>query len=311
MLKNIASNLLVKKIGAHWAKQRTESRPLRTRWWESALVVSHYNAQICGDYIPGTSQGIISYLKKNYAAMLPFKKGISVAGSNGWKERILLKAGIVEHFTVTEYSEPLIEEGIKLSAQEGLSTQIEFFYGDAFEKYFAAESYDFVYWDNSLHHMLDVYDAVAWSKNILMPDGLFVMNDFIGPTRMQFTDQSLANSSIGRAFLPERYLRSPYKPWLSVERNVKRCNPVVLAASDPSECADSGRILSAVEHYFPQAKTIYTGGVIYNSSLNDILANFSEADETDCCILRLLLQLDRQFALAGDSHYAFSVAQKN
>ncbi len=311
MIKTFSNRFLIHKIGNYWAAQRANSRPSRTRWWESPLVVRHYNAQICGQPLAGTSQGIVAVLKQRFGARLPFKKGISVAGSNGWKERILISAGIVEHFVVTEYSEALIEEGRKLSAGENLQDRIHFFHGDAFTQYPDPEAFDFVYWDNSLHHMLDVYAAVEWSKNVLKPAGLFVMNDYVAPSRMQYSDESLKHAALGRAFLPEKYLQDPCKPGSTLPRSIKRCNPHALAASDPSECADSGRILAAVEQHFPNASTTLTGGTIYNSALQDILANFDEEDETDCCVLNLLLHLDQQFALAGDTHYAFSLAQKD
>ncbi|MBN2793027.1 methyltransferase domain-containing protein [Trichloromonas sp.] len=311
MIKEFTTNFIIKKIGNHWTAQRKVTRPARTRWWESPLVVQHYNAQICGYDISGTSQGIVSAIRQRCGSRLPFKHGISVGGSNGWKERILINEGIVEHFTVTEYSEELINEGIDLSEQQKLKNKIDFYLGDAFEKYSDPSSFDFVYWDNSLHHMFDVNSAVSWSRHVLNSNGIFVMNDFVGPNRMQYSDRSIKYASLGRAFLPKKYLSDPYNEGSYLDREIKRCNPIALAVSDPSECADSGRIIDAVKEHFPDASITFTGGTIYNSSLNDILANFDEENETDRCILLLLLQLDKECAFSGESHYAFAMAEKN
>jgi SAM-dependent methyltransferase len=300
---------LIDKVGSHWAAQRSSTVPTRTRWWESPSVVRHYNAQICGQPVSGTSQGIISLIKERFGSRLPIKRGISVAGSNGWKERILISAGIVDHFVVTEYSEALIAEGRRMAEAEGLGDKVEFYHGDALARY-QHEKFDLVYWDNALHHMPDAASAVSWSQCVLAPGGIFVMNDYVGPTRMQYSDTTLALMSLGRAFLPIEYLRNPHNPTSQLDRVISRCNPDELAEIDPSECADSGSILKALEQFFPDAYTVPTGGAIYGSALNDVLANFNEEDETDSCILNLLLQLDRQLALLGHTTYAFCISQK-
>jgi len=39
--------------------------------------------------------------------------------------------------------------------------------------------------------MLDTPVAIAWRRSVLHPGGAFVMDDFVGETRWQWTDKSL------------------------------------------------------------------------------------------------------------------------
>lgn len=298
------------KIGAHWAKQRAAPGPIRTRWWESPRIRQHYNKLICGESLPDVSAGIVRIIKDRYGHLLPFKRGISVGGSNGWKETILIQKGIVSEFIVTELSGPLIEEGRRQASVNGLSERLTFYLGDAFAAYSEGGSFDFVYWDNSLHHMMNVESAVAWSRKVLRDGGLFVMNDFVGPTRMQFSDVMIECATRARQAMPSEFLRNPHAPGTALDVKIERCDPKVLADEDPSECADSGRILQAVHKVFPTAKTILTGGAIYHTALNDALANFNEDDPKDRAILDCLLQIDLMMAERGETHYAFSMCQK-
>jgi len=56
--------------------------------------------------------------------------------------------------------------------------------GDCFNYEFI-EEIDFVHWNNALHHMLNFEKAVQWSYQILKVDGVFYMDDFVGPSRFQ------------------------------------------------------------------------------------------------------------------------------
>ncbi len=79
-------------------------------------------------------------------------------------------------------------------------------------------------------------------------------------------------------------------------------------AADPSEAADSDKILDCIRLVFPDAEIIPTGGVVYHLALNDVLANFD--DERDATLLQSLLLLDAALAGAGHSQYAVALAMK-
>ena len=78
--------------------------------------------------------------------------------------------------------------------------------------------------------------------------------------------------------------------------------------NDPSEAADSERIIQSVKKYFPNAEITLTGGVIYHHALNDILQNFDE--EKDKWVLNLFMIIDDLCTDLGETHYATALAIK-
>ncbi len=157
--------------------------------------------------------------------------------------------------------------------------------------------------------MLDSEKAVEWSKNILKPGGFFYMDDYIGASRFQFSDEQLEiASNIRQAFYNTKYLIDPKETDVYLPSKMNRINENKLIELDPSEAADSGRIISAINKYFNNANIIYTGGVVYHLALNDIINNFDE--QSDKHLLDILLIIDELCIKLNLTHYGICLAQK-
>jgi len=302
---------LKEQIGDHWSRKSgiADQNPLRIRWWQSKLIIRHINELVCGKRIDGPSAGLIERLKEGFPDKLPLKSGVSVGGGSGQKEIHLLRSGVVEKFELFELSEARIAAGIELSRKLGVEDRVEFIHADAFNARIAPGAYDLVHWNNSLHHMLDVDDAVAWSRKVLREGGIFYMDDFIGASRFQWPDRQLEIASrVRRIFEGSYYLEDPKNPGQFIEPDIKRPNPDRLMQDDPSEAADSERILEAVKRHFPNAEIKMTGGVIYHLALNNMLHNFDE--EKDRHLLDLMMLVDGLCANMGENHYAVALAEK-
>lgn len=284
-----------KRAAAYWSAGPAVLT--RTRWWESHTVVSKINQLIGGAASAGTEGGDIDLLTR-LAAGKPYARGVSVGCGTAHHELKLLGAGVVEHFTLFEIAPNRIEQIHAKAAQAGLASRIEVVSEDAFA-HVGRPEYDLVYWKDALHHMPSAFEAVGWSHAVLRPGGLFYMNDFVGPTRMQWTDRQLDLAARVRAALPMDYLRNPRAPEAQVP--LRRARPTIegMLASDPSECADSASILPSLRARFPDAHVIPTSGIVYMLALNDILANTDETN--DAALLSVLMEMDAMFAEAGDT----------
>lgn len=170
----------------------------------------------------------------------------------------------------------------------------------------AKEEYDLVYWDNALHHMPDAFMAVQWSRKRLRRGGFFIFNDFVGPTRFQWSDFNIATVARYRSCLPKRLLQVPGSESIYYPTSISRPSVSAMLDTDPSEAADSASICKAARHYFPGIEIIPLGGCIYHSGLNDILANFTEADME---YLNLGLLVDDLCILQGHTQYAAGFAR--
>ncbi|MBL4591590.1 MAG: methyltransferase domain-containing protein, partial [Phycisphaerales bacterium] len=172
-----------------------------------------------------------------------FERGISVGCGGASKELRLLKNGIVESFDLYEISQVRVDEGIKLAKELGLEDRVRFHVADAFDEC-VERDFDLVYWNNALHHMLDVGDAIRWSHNQLCVGGWCVMDDFVGACRFQWPDSQLEMARRVREMLPSRFMLHPHLENTSIPTSVSRPDPEALKADDPAEAADSDRILS-------------------------------------------------------------------
>ncbi|MDJ0633113.1 MAG: methyltransferase domain-containing protein [Xenococcaceae cyanobacterium MO_188.B29] len=305
------NNNLLRKIGKHWSKQteyQQKNSGLKLRWWQSKFVIKHINQTVCGSPVDGVSQGIINLAKQIAGEKIPLEHGISVGGGNGQKEMNLIRQKVVSRFTIYELAEARIEQGKELAKKLGIEDKVQFILGDAFQLEQESEKFDFIHWNNSLHHMLDVDSALSWSRSILKKGGMFYLDDYVGPNRMQWSDKMLEIASYARNILPEKFLIDPRNPDKLVSRVCKRPDLEKLIKSDPSECADSEKILTQVQKYFPNAVIKLTGGVIYHLALNDIIHNFDEIQDKP--LLDLLMMIDKLCIDLGETHYAIALAFK-
>lgn len=292
----------LEKAAKYWSEKKTSDR---TRWWLEPTIVNYVNKLICGEEVAGPSAGIHHKLKSLSQGM-GFRKGISIACGNGAKELQLIKIGLVDQFDLYEISSTRVEQGIKLAHQLGLQNKVRFHITDAFHGSLDTD-FDLVYWDSALHHMFDVDAAIRWSRDRLIAGGCFFMHDYVGATRFQHSDFQCAVASRVRQLLPERLLRNPNSPGSILPREITRPNLSKLISIDPTEAADSGNILSALKTHFSNINITLTGGAIYHTALNDVMANFEQEDKP---LLMSLLLLDEMLSKLGESHFAIATAKK-
>lgn len=290
------------KIGKFWDVKKNEDA--RIRWWNSPHIIRYYNYRVCGRYLDGWNAGPIDILKKSAGENKKFERALSIGCGNGKKEIELIKQGIVKKFICYELSEKRIKEGKNNATKDGIAEAIEFHLGDFYKSADnLPENYDLVFWDNSIHHMLDTRKAVINSKNILKNEGYFFCNDYVGANRFQWSDLELAIMNGVRQSLPDEVfiVNGKQKQRFIVRNDVEKMKQI-----DYSEAADSENIIPAIKEVFQNPFIAYTGGTIFHICLNDILQNIPENSD----LLNHLLEIDSAAADHGIGQYAFILAQK-
>jgi SAM-dependent methyltransferase len=319
-MEKISSNL--QNIQNTWNQLIPKWVSRRTRFWESDHILRHINKTICGAPVNGFSNGLIVKARQLPGTTWPLRRGIAVACGSAHKEIALLERGLIERFDVFEISDACIRMGKDLARKAGVVDRIDFVRCDAFSAVNAVETYDFVHWNNSLHHMTDTEAAVRWSAEVCKTGGVFFMDEFVGPTRFQWSPMMLAVAEQIRQALPKKYLYNPNNAGrLSLDQALASNDPAAffgtaftkpiiedMMKTDPSEAADSANIIPSVKKYFPTAQITITGGVVYHLALNDILQNFDET--ADAQILDELLRVDDMCSALGETHYATALAIK-
>jgi hypothetical protein len=130
--------------------------------------------------------------------------------------------------------------------------------------------------------------ALAQIRLALCPGGLFVLMEYVGPSRFQWSDhvQDLMNELL--ITLPERYRRTLDHPRI-VKRTIERPSPEAVAAEDPSEAIRSEEILDQLQRSFEVLYRADVGGTLLQFLLADIVGNFNADDPGDRILLERLV----------------------
>ncbi len=122
-------------------------------------------------------------------------------------------------------------------AKKLMLTNIKFVCMDFNNYNIPKEYFDIVFFHSSLHHFDNMNDFVANTiKNSLKSNGLLVINEYVGATRLQFTKINEALNII-----PKEY-RTRFKSNL-FKKKFHGSGIIWMILADPSECIDSAKIL--------------------------------------------------------------------
>ncbi|MEM6587119.1 MAG: class I SAM-dependent methyltransferase [Pseudomonadota bacterium] len=282
-------SILHKKAGRKFKNLRAN-----TRWVDNVQFTSYIDRSISPEHETGV-HGAMRAATGNVA----LGRGVSVGAGDGAKEIALISAGLVENFDLFEVSEDRVEQSQLKAAEAGLKDNVNARLEDAFDNDFDGE-YDLVYWEHALHHMFDVDHAVGWSVRALKPGGLLVINDYIGPTRLQWR-----RSEVG---MVRQFLRDN-EDLLGVDpKRVKMGTPfrrLKQAYRDPSEAPQSDKIEAAYKRHTGEDLNILGGAIIH---LGGGFLNGAEDQDPD--IHDRLIRLDQKARDQGISHFAFGLWQK-
>lgn len=286
-----------KQLDAIWSERYAAPRQKpRTSWAASPRCIAHITERICGR--PCASLLDAHILRLRNSGRAPFGRAISIGSGTCHSELGLLQAGIVRNFECWELSGKAVELSIADAARRGLETRFAAHHGDAFSE---AEpgGYDLVFWDNALHHMPDADAALELSRKLLRRGGCLYMFDYVGPSRFQWSAQEQEIVRNVLAGLDDVYFLIPgtEEMW---KKEPNMLSEAEMIAADPSEAADSGRILPAVARHFPQAEITPLGGLLYVLALDGILINIPENSP----ILNSILKLDALLSAQGYNYFA-------
>lgn len=298
--------------GEHWDRVLAEgSSGLRLHWWEDPTTLRHINRLVCGRALEGLHTGfhqkILERLPRREAPI----RALSVGCGTGAKELDLIKAAaghVRFDFHCFDVAPAAIEAAQQMAREQGLDDQIQFFLADAFRTPLD-EAWDLVYWNNSLHHMLDTSQAVGWSHQRLREGGLLAMDDYVGPNRFQWSERTIEKASeLLRSLTPQQRCH-PLQPGRTVRELGGRPPIDAVISTDPTEAADSARIHAALQRSFGgNLEWIPTGGLAYLICLDELFENFQSLDELKQ--LQSLLDADADWARTEETGYAVALATK-
>jgi SAM-dependent methyltransferase len=236
---------------------------------------------------------------------LPVGRALVLACGGGVADREIARTGWVGEIVGIDLSPRVLEAAAAAAAREGLPS-IRYVRADMNALEVEGGPFDIVFGMGAVHHCANLEALFEAVSRLLAPGGWFLLDDFVGPARFQWTDRQLLQVNRILSTLPDRLLRTRSG---RVRGGFTRATVDELIAFDPSEAVRSDEIPALVRRHFTVEEHRGYGGSLLQLALSAIAHNF-ERDDGALYLDRLIAAEDRllQAGLLGDD-FAVMIAR--
>lgn len=272
-LTKILSRFIPQKESSKIAKAWRHNESPPKNWWDIPQVLERWNYLVTGN----TSLSIYEYTAHKYLYNEKELAAFSLCSGTGHNEICWASTKAFSKIEGFDISPERVAAANESAQKLNLSSILGFRVDDAANLNLRPEFYDVIIADGALHHLTPLEEIIKNLKNALKKNGLFILKDFVGPTRFQWTDEQLNSVNKLLNELPSKYkhrLKSN-----SIKNKHYRPSKLSMILSDPSEAVESSNILNTLGNYFELIEIKPMGGTILQLLFNDIAHNFINNEE--------------------------------
>ncbi len=271
-------------------------------WGDIKAVREYWNLLISGNAETDFREFIYKKHFPGKNSLLALSLGCG-AGANElrWAE-----VGAFKRIDAYDLSEVRIELARKKAVEKGRQAVLNFQAGDVFKLDGRENYYDVVICEASLHHFSPLDSVMSKIHSFLKDDGFFIINEFVGPTRFQWTKRQMEAANAILSLLPSKY-RTRWGGNL-IKSKVYRPSILSMVLWDPSEAVESSDILPLLQHMFDVLEIKSYGGTILNVLFQDIAHNFLSEDEETLDLIKLCIVLETKLLKFKEVESDFVVA---
>ena len=200
-------------------------------------------------------------------------------------------------FAGIDISREAVERAQTLAEQIGLAPSIRYTAADLNTIELPAESFDFIYFFQSLHHIEALERVLDSCSAALRADGLLLVNEFVGPSRFQWTSRQLEMATELTLALPEDLRRDLQGG--GIKSRVERPSIKQMIRHDPSEAVRSAEIENLVKARFEIVGEWNWGGTLNHLVFQNIAANFDSANPYHRSLIELLIHHENDLVRHG------------
>ena len=268
------------------ARRASEVVPPGTQWLDAPRVARHTNRRISGD----PARDWIDDSARFLGAMAPPRRALSIGCGEGIIERVVRERDICQLIEGGDVAEGALARARELAAEAGLDG-LTYRVLDLNADELPEERYDVVYSHAALHHVYELEHALDQIRRTLKPGGILILNEFVGPSRMQFPQEHLELADLLVAVIPER-LRKNLRGGAELKTEAPRLPLGEMLRVDPSESVRSAEIPHQVASRFLVRHHVPFGGTLFLLVLNDIAGNFRDGDPEAEAVVDLVAHLE-------------------
>lgn len=269
------------------------------QWWEIEAVRRRWAYLVSGD--PDVDFPL--YAVEKYLSGRTGLAAISIGCGHGARELRWAELGVFDRIDAYDISPASIQAARHAAVDAGLDDVLHFEVADVAAIDLPLRFYDVALGLHSLHHFKPVTAVLERLSTSLRYDGFLFMDDYVGPTRFQWTERQREAAEALLRVVPERYRRVPGEP---VRRTVVRPSIAWMLLSDPSEAVEAAEILPAVRRIFDIVEERPYGGSVLQLSLTDISQNFLDDDQETEALLEWLFEAEDRLLATGEVGHDFT-----
>jgi 2-polyprenyl-3-methyl-5-hydroxy-6-metoxy-1,4-benzoquinol methylase len=272
----------IRKAAEWWSDPESEAPG--TQWVQVPGVKESINRRATGD-------PAIDWIDHSASLLASFTKPInllSVGCGFGAIERLLRRRDYCQHIHGGDIAGAAIEAATKTAEAEHLEG-VTYEVADLNRAEFPKEKYHAVYAHACLHHVFHLEHLLDQIKWTLKPGGLLVVQEYVGPSQMQFPQEHLYLADVFLKAIPERYRRMRDG---RVKQQAARLPLDRMNSSDPSEAIRASEIVPLIASRFEIKHFRYLRGTLLLLVFNEIAGNFLEGDLEIVPLVDALITLD-------------------
>ena len=301
--------------GFVWSKLHP-SRRARTRsafdqtaaqaanWWIIPRVRKRWNNLITGSPEQTYEEMLMSAYFKGRQGLRMLSLG-SGAATHEWA---LAAAPALVHIDCVDLSAEMLHSAAARVQQENpqRARKMAFHVKDIADFDFPDEAYDVVLFHSSLHHFRHVDQLLeATIARTLRPKGLLIVNEYVGPNRLQYPTHQLQAVEEALHTIPPAY-RTRYMTGL-LKTRVRGPGRLRMILADPSECVDSEAIVPTLHRHFDTIYERAYGGNLLMPVLKDIAHHFVSPDADREAVLEKLFDMEDDYLKRHPSDFLFGI----
>lgn len=273
-------------------------------WWIIPRVKQRWNHLITGNTDMDYKKYFIDNFLKNRSGL----KLISLGSGASHNEIELAKYSIFEEIICVDIAKNSLQKAQETADKLNLKN-IKFICADVNKHIIPEEYFDIIFFHASLHHFNNIGNFINNKiKNGLKTNGLLVINEFVGATRLQFPKDQIKKINDALKLIPKEY-KIRYKSNL-IKKRYYGSGILRMIVADPSECIDSKSILPSIHSSFQTVVEKPYGGNILMSVLKDISHHFTTLDTNKNKLLDELFSFEDDYLKNNSSDFIFGIYQK-
>ena len=281
------------------AWEHTESPP--SNWWDIAEVRNRWNLLVSGD----AELGFAEYASAKHLAEMQDLTALSLGCGTGHNELDWARLGKFQKLEGIDVSWQRISAAQQAAVSENLDSILQFRTVDIHDLNIVDGSYDVILAIQAMHHFSPLRPLLTKVSRLLKPNGLLLVNEFVGPDRFQWTVRQMEAVNALLTILPPR-LRIEWGG-KKVKERVVRPSRLSMILSDPSESVESSHILPLLHELFDVVEVRNYGGTLLHMLLQGIAHNFKSDDPEAQRYLRLFFEAEDLMMQSGEIRSDFAV----